>query len=134
MNRPLSSSLPQIQVPDVTLALGKLAAAWRDQFNIPFIAITGSNGKTTLKNMIAAIMTAACQNNTEQVLATQGNFNNHFGLPLTLSKLNKTHRYAVIEMGMNHFGEIAYFLTMLTRPNVAVITNAGAAHLEGLGR
>lgn len=129
---PVASSLPQLVVPDVVAALGKLAAAWRDQFSIPFIAVTGSNGKTTLKNMIAAILVAACDGGESCVLATQGTLNNHLGLPLTLARLNTTHRYAVIEMGMNHFGEIEY-LTKLTRPNVVAITNAAASHLEGVG-
>lgn len=124
--------LPQIIVPDTVLALGKLASDWRRQFNIPLIAVTGSNGKTTLKNMIAAIMTAACQGDASLVLSTQGTLNNHLGLPLTLARLNKNHRYAAIEMGMNHFGEIEY-LTKLALPNVAVITNAAASHLEGVG-
>ncbi len=126
------SPLPQIQVKDTVIAMGQLASAWRQQHTLPVIAVTGSNGKTTLKNMIASILTAACQGDTTQVLATRGNFNNHFGLPLTLSRLDVTHRYAVIEMGMNHFGEIAY-LTKLTRPQVAVITNAASAHIEGVG-
>src|SRR5579862_1098279 len=76
VTRRIDCSLPQLLVSDITQSLGKLAAAWRDQFHIPFIAITGSNGKTTLKNMVAAIMTAACQGRTTEVLATQGNFNN----------------------------------------------------------
>lgn len=132
VSRPVDSTLPQLLVEDVVLAMGKLAAAWRDQFHIPFIAVTGSNGKTTLKNMLASIMTAACQGDDSQVLATKGTLNNHLGLPLTLCRLNKQHRYAAIEMGMNHFGEIEY-LTKLTRPTVAAITNAAAAHLEGVG-
>lgn len=132
VSRHTDSSLPQLVVDDVTLALGKLGAAWRNQFSIPFIAVTGSNGKTTLKNMIASIMKAACDDHEDQVLATQGTLNNHLGLPLTLARLNSKHRYAAIEMGMNHFGEIEY-LTKLTRPAVAVITNAAASHLEGVG-
>lgn len=132
VSRRINCDLPQIIVSDTAAALGKLSAAWRDQFNIPFIAVTGSNGKTTLKNMVAAIMTAACRGNKDEVLATQGNLNNYYGVPLTLARLNHQHRYAVIEMGMNHFGEIEY-LTKLTRPHVAAITNAAAAHLEGLG-
>lgn len=124
--------LPQLVVSDTTQALGLLATAWRQQFNLPIIAVTGSNGKTTLKNMIAAIMVAACNQQTDQVLMTKGNLNNHWGVPLTLLQLNHTHHYATIEMGMNHLGEIAY-LTQLTRPQVAIITNAGASHLEGVG-
>lgn len=131
-NRKIESSLPQLLVENTTEALGKLGKAWRDQFHLPIVAVTGSNGKTTLKNMIALIMAAACHNNQEEVLSTQGTLNNQWGLPLTLSRLNKHHRYAAIEMGMNHFGEIEY-LTKITRPQVAVITNAGASHLEGLG-
>jgi UDP-N-acetylmuramoyl-tripeptide--D-alanyl-D-alanine ligase len=130
--RSITSDLPQLIVDDIPAALGKIAAHWRNQFNIPFVAVTGSNGKTTLKNMINAILIAACNGNQDEVLATQGNFNNFYGLPLTLARLNEKHRYAVIEMGMNHFGEIEY-LSRLTRPTVAVITNAGTAHLEGVG-
>lgn len=125
-------ALPQLLVNDTAAAMGELAMYWRNQFDIPVIAITGSNGKTTLKNMISSILIAACHNNESQVLATQGTLNNHLGLPLTLSRLTAQHLYAVIEMGMNHFGEIEY-LTHLTRPQVAVITNAAACHLEGVG-
>lgn len=130
--RAITTSLPTLLVKDATLALGTLAQHWRSRFTIPFVAVTGSNGKTTTKNMIASIFTAACQNNTDAVLATLGTLNNHLGLPLTLSRLNDQHRYAVIEMGMNHFGEIDY-LSRLTQPDIAVITNAGASHLEGVG-
>lgn len=132
VSRQIDAPIPQLIVPDTTLALGKLGAAWRNEFDIPFIAVTGSNGKTTTKNMIAAIMLAACHGNQDQVLATKGTLNNHWGLPLTLSRLNSQHRFAAIEMGMNHFGEIDY-LTKLTRPDVAIITNAASAHLEGVG-
>lgn len=132
VSHPVDSTLPQLVVQDVAIALGKLAAAWRDQFHIPFVAVTGSNGKTTLKNMVASIMTAACNGDISQVLATKGTLNNHLGLPLTLARLNPQHRFAAIEMGMNHFGEIEY-LTKLTRPSVAAITNAAACHLEGVG-
>lgn len=130
VSRPVAIDLPQIIVDDTLTALGKLSAAWRKRFSIPFIGITGSNGKTTLKNMTAAILRAACQDQ-DAVLATEGNLNNHIGLPLTLLRLNSNHRYAVIEMGMNHFGEIAY-LTELTHPQVAAITNAAECHLEGV--
>jgi len=132
VSRPIESSLPQLLVADTGLAMAQLATTWRNQFNIPFIAVTGSNGKTTTKNMIASILQAACDGDENQVLATKGTLNNHLGLPLTLARLNNTHRYAAIEMGMNHFGEIEY-LTKLTRPAVAVITNAGPSHLEGVG-
>lgn len=132
VKRKTNSILPQLQVDDPVLALGTLASAWRDRFDIPIIAATGSNGKTTLKNMLAAILTAACEGDATRVLATPGTLNNHLGLPLTLAQLNDKHRYATIEMGMNHFGEIKY-LTKMTRPTVAVITNAAAAHLDGVG-
>lgn len=132
VTRQVESSLPQLQVEDIAMALGKLGAAWRDQFSLPIIAVTGSNGKTTLKNMIASIMATACNGDKNQVLATLGTLNNHLGLPLTLARLSPAHRYAVIEMGMNHFGEIEA-LTQMTHPHVAVITNAATAHLEGVG-
>jgi UDP-N-acetylmuramoyl-tripeptide--D-alanyl-D-alanine ligase len=122
---------PLIRVPDTRIALGKLAAHWRSQFDIPLVAITGSNGKTTVKEMLSAILRTAT-GSEETVLATQGNFNNDIGMPLTLLKLRAHHRYAVIEMGMNHFGEIDY-LAHLARPNVAVVNNATGAHLQGLG-
>lgn len=128
----VDADLPQLVVPDVVNALGKIGEAWRNKFDIPFIAVTGSNGKTTLKNMIACILQAACLGDESKVLSTIGTLNNHLGLPLTLARLNKNHRYAVIEMGMNHHGEIAY-LTKLTRPTIAVINNAAASHLEGVG-
>ncbi|MEI7430330.1 MAG: UDP-N-acetylmuramoyl-tripeptide--D-alanyl-D-alanine ligase [Betaproteobacteria bacterium] len=124
--------LPLIVVADTRLALGQLAAGWRARFSIPVIAVTGSNGKTTSKEMIASILRAAFDNQPDTVLATQGNLNNDIGLPLTLLKLNAGHRAAVIEMGMNHPGEIAY-LTGITRPNVAIVTNAQRAHLAGMG-
>ncbi len=127
-----TAPIPQLSVSDTTLALGQLSTAWRQQFQLPLVAVTGSNGKTTLKNMIAAIFTAACHNNSQHVLANKGNLNNQWGLPLTLAQLHAQHRYAVLEMGMNHFGEIAY-LTKLAQPTVAVISNAAAAHLEGVG-
>lgn len=133
VSRKVNSALTQIIVNDVVIALGKLAQTWRNQFALlPVVAITGSNGKTTLKAMITSILIAACRGNSEQVLSSLGTFNNHLGLPLTLARINQQHRYAVIEMGMNHFGEIAY-LTKLTQPHVAVITNASASHLAGVG-
>ncbi|MEQ1533837.1 MAG: UDP-N-acetylmuramoyl-tripeptide--D-alanyl-D-alanine ligase [Sideroxydans sp.] len=118
-------------VPDTRIALGKLAAHWRAQFDIPLVGITGSNGKTTVKEMLAAILRVAA-GSEEAVLATQGNLNNDIGMPLTLLKLHAQHRYAVIEMGMNHLHEIDY-LTRLARPDVAVVNNASGAHLQGLG-
>ncbi|MBN8441441.1 MAG: UDP-N-acetylmuramoyl-tripeptide--D-alanyl-D-alanine ligase [Thauera sp.] len=127
--------LPLLVVDDTRLALGNLAAAWRARFAIPLIGITGSNGKTTVKEMCAAILRAQAHRDgfgEETVLATQGNLNNDIGLPLTLLKLRDFHRAAVIEMGMNHPGEIAY-LTALARPTVAIVTNAQRAHLQGMG-
>jgi UDP-N-acetylmuramoyl-tripeptide--D-alanyl-D-alanine ligase len=118
-------------VEDTRLALGQLAAYWRKQFDIPLVAITGSNGKTTVKEMLASILREAA-GSADAVLATRGNLNNDIGMPLTLLQLNAQHRYAVIEMGMNHPGEIDY-LTHIAEPDIALITNASGAHLEGLG-
>jgi UDP-N-acetylmuramoyl-tripeptide--D-alanyl-D-alanine ligase len=119
-----------ILVDDTLAALGRLAAAWRSRFDIPLVGVTGSNGKTTVKDMIAAVLRAHAGD--EAVLATSGNLNNAIGVPLMLLRLRATHRFAVIEMGMNHLGEIRY-LTQLARPGVAVITNAGTAHIGELG-
>jgi UDP-N-acetylmuramoyl-tripeptide--D-alanyl-D-alanine ligase len=119
--------LAQIRVGNTHVALGALAAGWRLRFAIPVIAVTGSNGKTTVKEMIAAILRVRAPG-----LATTGNLNNDIGVPLTLLGLRARDRFAVVEMGMNHAGEIAR-LAQLTRPSVAVITNAQSAHLEGLG-
>ena len=125
------SGVPLLLVEDTRLALGQLAAYWRAQFAVPVAAVTGSNGKTTVKEMLASILREAA-GNADAILATQGNLNNDIGMPLTLLKLRSHHRYAVIEMGMNHPGEIAY-LTRLARPDVAIINNAASAHLAGLG-
>ena len=114
---------------DTRLGLGRLAAAWRARFSLPVIAVTGSNGKTTTKEMVAAILKVAFGTS---VLSTRGNLNNDIGLPLTLLGLRPTHRAAVIEMGMNHPGEIAY-LAQIGSPTVALVTNAQRAHLEGMG-
>ncbi len=122
---------PLLLVEDTRLALGKLSGYWRDQFSIPVVGITGSNGKTTVKEMLTAVLREATGSD-DAVLATLGNFNNDIGMPLTLLKLRAQHRYAVIEMGMNHTGEIDY-LTRLARPDVALINNAGSAHLANLG-
>ncbi len=127
VERQLPLPVPQIIVADARKALGMLAHAWREQFSIPFIAVTGSNGKTTVKEMIAAICSQR-----GKVLATQGNLNNDIGVPLTLLQITAQHQFAVIELGANHPGEIAY-LTGLVKPDVALINNAGPAHLEGFG-
>ena len=124
--------LPLIVVADTRLALGALAAQWRGRFTLPLLGITGSNGKTTVKEMCAAILRAHFGNEPDCVLATVGNLNNDIGLPLTLLRLRDSHRAAVIEMGMNHAGEIDY-LTRLAAPTVALVNNAQRAHLEGLG-
>ncbi|MGH8401015.1 MAG: UDP-N-acetylmuramoyl-tripeptide--D-alanyl-D-alanine ligase [Gammaproteobacteria bacterium] len=120
-------SLPQIVVSDTRRALGVYAKHWRSRFDIPVIGVTGSSGKTTLKEMLAQMM-----RRKGATLATRGNLNNDIGLPLTLLELDASHRAAVIEMGTNHPGEIAY-LADITAPSVGVITNAGPAHLEFLG-
>jgi UDP-N-acetylmuramoyl-tripeptide--D-alanyl-D-alanine ligase len=119
--------LPQLKVVDTLIGLQQMAAHWRSRFGIPVVAVTGSNGKTTTKQMLAAIMAAR-----GPVLATQGNLNNHIGVPLTLLKLRGEHRTAVIEMGANHAGEIA-LLAAIARPDIGVVTQAGDAHLEGFG-
>jgi UDP-N-acetylmuramoyl-tripeptide--D-alanyl-D-alanine ligase len=121
---------PAIVVDDTLQALGRLAAWHRNQMPAKIAAITGSNGKTTVKEMLAAIL--AAEVGADAVLATAGNLNNDIGMPLTLLKLTPHHRYAAIEMGMNHAGEIAY-LTQIARPDVALVNNALRAHLEGLG-
>ncbi|AUH52851.1 UDP-N-acetylmuramoyl-tripeptide--D-alanyl-D-alanine ligase [Chromobacterium sp. ATCC 53434] len=115
---------------DTRLALGRLAAGWRETQPAVRIGITGSNGKTTVKEMLAAILRAHA--GADAVLATAGNFNNDIGLPLTLLQLKPQHRYAVIEMGMNHHGELSY-LTGLTRPQVALVNNAMRAHFGHFG-
>ena len=122
---------PIVLVKDTRLALGRLSGYWREQFSIPLVGITGSNGKTTVKEMLTAILREAAGGD-DAVLATQGNFNNDIGMPLTLLRLRKQHKYAVIEMGMNHAGEIDY-LTRLASPDVAIINNAGSAHIANLG-
>ncbi|MDR3393604.1 MAG: UDP-N-acetylmuramoyl-tripeptide--D-alanyl-D-alanine ligase [Parasulfuritortus sp.] len=121
---------PAIVVPDTRLALGQLAAWHRSRMPARVLAITGSNGKTTVKEMLAAILKAEA--GEAAVLATTGNLNNDIGMPLTLLRLTPEHRYAVLEMGMNHPGELDY-LSRLARPDAALVNNALRAHLEGLG-
>lgn len=130
VSEPCADIVPCIEVADTRLALGKLAAHWRAQFDVPLIAVTGSNGKTTVKNLIGAMLAAHAE--PHGGIVTQGNLNNDIGMPLTLLRLRAEHRFAVIEMGMNHAGEIDY-LTRIARPTIALVNNAGAAHLEGLG-
>ncbi|HEY9149649.1 MAG: UDP-N-acetylmuramoyl-tripeptide--D-alanyl-D-alanine ligase [Gammaproteobacteria bacterium] len=122
-----AADLPLLAVDDTRHALGRLAAHWRSRFSIPLVGITGSNGKTTVKEMTAAIL-----GRRGPALVTRGNLNNDIGVPLTLARLGLEHGTAVIEMGANHAGEIAY-LTDLVQPTVGLVNNAGPAHLEGFG-
>lgn len=124
---PEGETRPCIVVEDVVAAMGDIAAAYRGTLQIPIIGITGSVGKTTMKEMIASVL--------EQrfcVLKTDKNYNNHMGVPMTISRINPEHRAAVVEMGINHFGEMEY-LAKIVRPDVAVYTNIGRCHLEYLG-
>lgn len=127
---PAVSSVPVLEVADTLQALGDLAHAWRCRFHIPVIAITGSNGKTTTKEITKAIFAEAL--GAEAVLATLGNFNNLIGMPLTALALNAQHRASIFEMGMNAPGEIAR-MTAIAEPTVGLITCVAEAHLEGLG-
>ncbi|MDB5989592.1 MAG: UDP-N-acetylmuramoyl-tripeptide--D-alanyl-D-alanine ligase [Herbaspirillum sp.] len=123
----LTLKIPAIVVPDTRLALAAIASCWRAKFKLPVIAVTGSNGKTTVKEMIAAILEAAF--GVEQQMATRGNFNNDIGVPLTLFRLNPAHRAAVVELGMNHPGEIAV-LAAMAQPTIALVNNAQREHQE----
>jgi UDP-N-acetylmuramoyl-tripeptide--D-alanyl-D-alanine ligase len=127
VERAVPHELPQVVVPDTLRALQQLAQAWRAGFSLALVAVAGSNGKTTVKEMTAAILSrmGSC-------MATHGNLNNHIGVPVTLMRLEAAHRSAVIEMGANRIGDVAE-LVRLARPTVGVITNAGAEHLEGFG-
>ncbi|MDH5455959.1 MAG: UDP-N-acetylmuramoyl-tripeptide--D-alanyl-D-alanine ligase [Gammaproteobacteria bacterium] len=127
VSKRVDADIAQIIVDDAKRALGRFGAAWRSDHDVTVVGVTGSNGKTTLKALIAA-----CLSGHAATLATHGNLNNDIGMPLMLTRIDESHRYAVLEMGANHAGEIAY-LTALARPDVVVITNAGAAHLEGFG-
>ena len=127
VHQPVDSHLPQLHVDNTRVALSQLAQLWARGHQIPTIGVTGSNGKTTVKEIIAGILSQF-----GPVLATEGNLNNDIGVPLTLLRLRQEHRYAVIEMGANHAGEISA-LAQLVEPDVALITNVGAAHIEGFG-
>ena len=116
-----------IKVGSTQKALRDLARHYKQKFRIPFVAVTGSVGKTTTKDMVAAVL-----GERFKVLKTEGNFDNEVGLPLTLLRLNSNHEICVVEMGMNHFGEIEY-LSSIVEPDVAVITNIGDSHIENLG-
>ncbi len=120
------AGLPGVEVPDARSGLGQLAAAWREQFDLPLIAVTGSNGKTTVTQMVASILRAAAG---DAAFSTEGNFNNDVGVPLTLLRLNAAHRLAVVELGMNHPGEIAG-LARMAAPTVALVNNAQREHQE----
>lgn len=120
-------SLPLLLVPDTRIALGQIAAGWRRQFDLPLIGVTGSNGKTTVKEMIAAILVAAF--GEAHSMATRGNFNNEIGVPLTLLRLDPAIRAAVVELGMNHPGEIA-LLCAMAQPTVGLVNNAQREHQE----
>jgi UDP-N-acetylmuramoyl-tripeptide--D-alanyl-D-alanine ligase len=124
---PENFPLPAIVVPDTLAALGRIGNLWRSQFPIPVIGVTGSNGKTTVKEMIAAILAAAFGEDAR--LATQGNLNNEIGVPLTVMRLGAGHRAAVVELGMNHPGEIAR-LAAIAAPTVAMVNNAQREHQE----
>jgi UDP-N-acetylmuramoyl-tripeptide--D-alanyl-D-alanine ligase len=133
VSRPVGAAgdFPQVLVADTKAGLGRLAAAWRARFSLPVAALTGSNGKTTVKEMVAAILAAHCGGRGD-VLATEGNLNNDIGLPLMLLRLRDHHRFGVFEMGMNHAGEIDY-LARLAAPGVALVNNAQRAHVGLLG-
>ncbi|MDP3225248.1 MAG: Mur ligase family protein, partial [Rubrivivax sp.] len=128
--RGLGEEVPGLRVPDTLAALQQLAAAWRARFHLPLVAVTGSNGKTTVTQMVASILRAW---HPEGTLATAGNLNNHIGAPLTLLRLRQDdeswHRAAVVELGMNHVGEIA-LLAQLAAPTVALVNNAQREHQE----
>jgi len=119
--------IPQLVVANSKLALGDLARLNREKIDAKFIAITGSSGKTTVKEMVASIL-----HNVGLTHATKGNFNNDIGVPLTLLEMNESHQFGVIELGANHAGEIGY-TAAITQPDVAVINNVAAAHLQGFG-
>jgi UDP-N-acetylmuramoyl-tripeptide--D-alanyl-D-alanine ligase len=127
VQRPVEATVPQLLVDNVLLALGRIAALWRRKLNPQVVGITGSNGKTTIKEMLASILRQQAE-----VLATEGNYNNELGVPLTLFRLEEKHRYAVLEMGASKSGDIAY-LAGIARPHVGLISNIGPAHLEGFG-
>jgi UDP-N-acetylmuramoyl-tripeptide--D-alanyl-D-alanine ligase len=127
VERAAGDAFPQVVVRDCLAALSALASAWRARSSALVLGVGGSNGKTTTKELLAAVLAGA-----GPTLATRGNLNNHIGVPLTLLRLEPSHRYAVIEMGANHPGEIAA-LAAIARPSIALVTNAGDEHLEGFG-
>ncbi|HWU98935.1 MAG TPA: UDP-N-acetylmuramoyl-tripeptide--D-alanyl-D-alanine ligase [Oxalicibacterium sp.] len=124
---PQGFNVPALVVPDTRIALGEIAHYWRERFDLPLIGVTGSNGKTTVKEMIAAVLDAAF--GTNNYLATRGNFNNDIGVPLTLMRLNDACKAAVVELGMNHPGEIDV-LSQIAQPTVGLVNNAQREHQE----
>lgn len=124
---PQGLAVPALVVPDTRIALGEIAAYWRRQFTLPVIGVTGSNGKTTVKEMVASILGAAF--GADNYLATRGNLNNDIGVPLTVFRLNASYKAAVIELGMNHPGEIAA-ITAIAQPTVGLVNNAQREHQE----
>jgi len=130
LSSPALDGWPLIVCDDTRDALGTLGQAWRQRYSLPVVAVTGSNGKTTTKELVTHLFAAAA--GADAVLSTLGNFNNEIGLPLTLLRLAQQHRYAVIELGMSHPGEIAA-LAQLAQPSIAIVTNAQRAHLAGMG-
>ena len=131
VERELPIAVPQIIVADTRLALGQLAKWLKSTLNPKTVAMTGSSGKTTVKEMTAKILqkTAACE---EDVLYTFGNLNNDLGVPMTLLRLTEQHKFAVVELGANHIGEIAY-TTQIAQPDACLVNNVAPAHLEGFG-
>jgi UDP-N-acetylmuramoyl-tripeptide--D-alanyl-D-alanine ligase len=127
VERHLDEPIPLLVVGSTRESLGRLAAAWRARYSMPLIGITGSNGKTTVKEMLASILGVR-----GSVLATSGNLNNDLGVPLTLFNLDAEHDYAVVEMGANHAGEIAW-LAEIAKPSLGLVTLVAEAHLEGFG-
>ncbi|HET6591365.1 MAG TPA: UDP-N-acetylmuramoyl-tripeptide--D-alanyl-D-alanine ligase [Xanthomonadales bacterium] len=127
VNRPLDLEVQQLVVDDVLAALGRLAAMLRERLDPVVVGITGSNGKTTVKEMVASILRPS-----GPLLATRGNYNNELGVPLTLFELEPRHRFAVLELGASKAGDIAY-LAGIARPDIALVTNIGPAHLGGFG-
>ncbi len=128
VERPVDVDIPQLKVDSVMQAMADCTTAWRQAFQVPMVAITGSAGKTTLKEMLGGILLLEYG----QGVITEGNFNNEIGVPLTVTRLNEDDKFAVIEMGMNHPGEISR-LSLMAQPDYALINNASAAHLEGVG-
>ena len=124
---PGGETRPLVIVPDVAKAMGAIAKAYRKTLNIPIIGVTGSVGKTTMKEMIACVL-----GSRYEVLKTEKNFNNDLGVPMTVSRINPEHKAAVIELGISHFGEMAG-LADIVCPTMAVYTNIGYSHLEALG-